>query len=185
MANNLRKSKFSKKVEDLTKREKELIEALKKTFLNHKALELPDQTAIGEKMAKYLPNKKEVKQDRVSEILNLALNLGLILWEKTDFGYQLQEKGIFDQKLDRLKEHFDWTSASCKPVFESNVRIGILKTHLNHNSILAQEIEDTFKGIVVSIFCPNKTDVVIYYKEVSHEERKNLEVQIMELCKNI
>jgi arginine repressor len=76
--------------------------------------------------------------------------------------WALSEKDGFQQELEILEELFKKTGGS--PRLYSNIETVILRTKPNYNVLFSQQIADTFEDEVISTFCPNETDIVIYYK---------------------
>jgi arginine repressor len=97
---------------------------------------------------------KQVMVSRVLEGLELERNEnGFWAWS---------EKGEYRQRLKALGELFEKIDGS--PRLYSRVETVILRTEPNYNVLLAKQIADTFEDEVLSTFCPNETDIVIYYQ---------------------
>jgi arginine repressor len=83
--------------------------------------------------------------------------------ERNENGFwALSDKGEYRQRLKMLEALFDKAGGS--PRLYSRVKVVVLRTETNYNVLLARQIADTFEDEVISTFCPNDTDVVIYYQ---------------------
>jgi arginine repressor len=83
--------------------------------------------------------------------------------ERNENGFWvLGRKGEYKQQLKALEGLFEKAGGS--PRLYSHVETVILRTEPNYNVLLAQQIEETFEYEVLSTFCPNETDIVIYYR---------------------
>jgi arginine repressor len=83
--------------------------------------------------------------------------------ERNENGFwALSDKGEYKQRLQTLGELFE--KAGGTPRLYSRVETVILRTEPNYNVLLAKQIAETFEYEVLSTFCPNEMDIVIYYQ---------------------
>lgn len=84
--------------------------------------------------------------------------------EQNDNGqYSLDKISAYEQNLASLSELIGMATDS-RSIFVTEIKSAVVKSKPNYNRLLAKKIEETFAE-VYSTFCPNDTDIIIYYLE--------------------
>lgn len=120
-------------------------------------------------------NEKEVWESQSAIIKRLALDdihrsqstvhrsLLRLGAEQTADGWNLNHAKVYQENLAELKEMMG-NMAEKQPLFDVQISTAILRTKPNYNRVIAKKIQETFADDVLSVFCPNEVDVIIYYK---------------------
>jgi arginine repressor len=84
--------------------------------------------------------------------------------------YVLNEKRAHEKNLASFREAWSTMTAHSSDIFFNQVRVSILKTYPNYNVLMAEKIQQAFDENVLTIVCPNSTDIIIYTRRVKDEE---------------
>jgi arginine repressor len=99
----------------------------------------------------------------------------------------LDQDHAHKENLKALRGLFDNTQVQDSD-FSTRVRTAVLKTKRHYNLLIAEKIRQTFPKEVLSTFCPNEDDIIIYYRKLKKDDsgkelKSELEAEIRESCK--
>ncbi|GHV56697.1 hypothetical protein FACS1894216_20810 [Synergistales bacterium] len=117
-----------------------------------------------------------VKQATVSRWLS---EIGAERDAKIDFRWTMAKIDTYKRNLKELAKLLNETRGNNCPLFRGNIGVAILKTKQSYNNLIAKKIRETFTDEVLSVFCPNDTDIIIYYRREKDEDGKLQKSQLV------
>ena len=101
----------------------------------------------------------KANQSTVSRALN---DLEII---RDENGEWVKDENKYKRNLSTLGQLFEQAGSTDRiPRLYTNVEVIMLRTMPNYNVLIANQIAATFPREVLSTFCPNNTDIIIYYR---------------------